>query len=140
MTNLQDLLTAKPLRVRDGVLDFIDGSDADYCENFGDQWTRFRTVQLDSISGKQESRRRFFSETGWNPRDLEGKVLLDAGCGAGRFAEVALEAGARVIAADISEAAFQCRRSLERFPEDRYLVIRADLFALPLLAGSLDGI
>ena len=33
--------------------------------------------------------------TGWNAADLAGKWVLDVGCGAGRFAEVALRAGAK---------------------------------------------
>lgn len=92
------------------------------------------------MTGKQESHDRFWAETGWKPYDLGGKVLLDVGCGAGRFAEVALEAGARVIAVDLSKAVYACQRTLARFPKENYVVLRADLFALPLNPGVFDGI
>ncbi|MHB8734314.1 MAG: class I SAM-dependent methyltransferase [Terriglobales bacterium] len=137
--SLTQLLTRPPVAERDGVLDFLsDGEDA--YRNFGIQWQRFRRVQLDSLNGAADSRDRFFAETGWNPGALTGKLLLDAGCGAGRFAEVALEAGARVVAVDASEAVWACRRTLQRFSADRYLVLRADIFDLPFEMGCFDGI
>ena len=137
---LEEALTRPPLARRAGVLDFIGDDDGDYCANFGLQWTRFRSVQLDSVSGSQESHQRFVSETGWHPDELRGKVLLDAGCGSGRFAEVALELGARVIAVDMSEAVHACHRSLERFPRENWLVLRADVLNLPLRREAFDGV
>lgn len=140
MIDLATLLTKQPLVERDGVLDFIGDGAADYCGNFGDQWNRFRTLQIDSLSGSDESHRRFFAETGWTPAELEGKLILDAGCGAGRFAEVALEHGAFVVAVDLSDAVHACRQTLQRFPRARYMILRADLFDLPLAHKRFDGV
>jgi SAM-dependent methyltransferase len=140
VAHLNDLLVREPLCANDGVLDFISATGRDYCDNFGKQWNRFREVQLDSVTTKSESHDRFFAETGWTPAEIKGKLLLDAGCGAGRFAEVALEAGARVVAVDMSEAAWASRETLDRFSNDDYLVLRADLFDLPLRANVFDGI
>lgn len=137
---LGDLLTRAPRSTTGGVCDFVDSTESDYCQNFGEQWNRFRDVQLDSAADASSSRDRFFAETGWTADEINGKVLLDAGCGAGRFAEVALECGALVVAVDVSEAAFACRRTLDRFCSDDYLVIRADLFDLPLPEGAFDGV
>ena len=135
-----DILIRKPATVRDGVLDYIGGSDADYCGNFGDQWNRFRKIQIDSISGSGESRRRYFDETGFDPAWLKGKLILDAGCGAGRFAEVAVECGAFVVSVDLSTAAYACAETLERFSSSQYIVVRADLRSLPFKKGAFDGI
>lgn len=137
--DLRSLLTREPMRVRDGVADFVAPAD-DYCDNFGAQWNEFRVIQIDSLSGKSESHDRFFAETGWTADAIRGKTLLDAGCGAGRFAEVALEAGARVVAVDLSEAAYACAQTLKRFPSSEYLVIRGDLRDLPLKPASFDGV
>lgn len=109
-------------------------------QTIGFQWRSFRAVQLDSASGEQESRRRFLAETGWRPDELKGKLLLDAGCGAGRFAEVALECGAKVVAVDLSESVYACRQTLHRFSCEDYLILRADLFDLPLKSRSFEGI
>ena len=138
--DLRSLLTSQPKLESNGVLDFVVDGAEDYCGNFGDQWNRFRSIQIDSLSGKSESRDRFFAETGWKPEDLKDKVVLDAGCGAGRFAEIAMESGAYLIAADVSTAVTACRETLSRFPADRYLILRADLFNLPLKPDSFDGI
>ena len=75
-----------------------------YAESFGFQWNRFRQTQLDSHSGHSVSRERFLTATGWEPESLAGKTVLDAGCGAGRFAEIALSCGATVFAVDYSRA------------------------------------
>jgi 2-polyprenyl-3-methyl-5-hydroxy-6-metoxy-1,4-benzoquinol methylase len=105
----------QPVSIRDGVHEYIEGTNADYCANFGEQWNRFREIQIDSMSGMKESHERFFNETGFDPAWLKGKLVLDAGCGAGRFAEVAVECGAFVVAVDLSTAAFACARTLSRF-------------------------
>ncbi len=137
--DLSSLLTREPIDRADGVLDYL-GDGSTYSATFGDQWNRYRAVQIDSMSGSTESRDRFFAETGWNERDLRGKLLLDVGCGAGRFAEIALNCGARVVAVDMSAAAWACRRTVARFHETDYLVLRADLFDLPLQLQAFDGV
>jgi SAM-dependent methyltransferase len=137
--DLRKLLTRTPLHERSGVMDFVSDPD-DYCRNFGMQWQRFRDVQIDSITSTPDSGCRFWAETGWTPTKLADMTILDAGCGAGRFAAVALGAGARVVAMDLSEAAYACAQTLESFPHDRFLVLRADIFNPPLQTGSFDGI
>src|SRR5512147_1581240 len=79
-----------------------------YASSFGFQWNRFRRTQLDSHTGKPIARERFLLRTGYQPTDLEGKRVLDVGCGAGRYAEVALSSGARLVALDYSSAVDAC--------------------------------
>ena len=79
--------------IRDFVPRFV--ASENYTSNFGWQWIRFRRTQLDSHSGTTISRDRFLRSTSWTPAQLEGALVLDAGCGAGRFTEVALSLGAR---------------------------------------------
>jgi SAM-dependent methyltransferase len=109
-----------------------------YADNFGFQWNRFRKTQLDSHSGQSISRDRFLKSTGWTPDSLAGKAVLDIGCGAGRFVEVALSCGATVFAVDYSGAVDACR---ENFPEHPNLhVIQADVYALPFADECFDAI
>ncbi len=109
-----------------------------YAGNFGFQWNRFRTTQLDSHSGRTISRERFLTATGWTPDWLAGKNVLDVGCGAGRFAEAALACGATVFAVDFSSAADACRANFPGHP--RLHVVQADAFALPFPAGFFDAV
>lgn len=69
---------------------------------------------------------------------LAGATVVDACCGSGMDAELLARAGARVIAADISEGcARRARRRAERFGLD-YLVVVADVERLPLRDGAAD--
>lgn len=107
-----------------------------YAAGFGLQWNRFRRTQLDSHSGVPISRDRFFRFTGWTPEELAGKRVLDVGCGAGRFAEVALDAGARLVALDYSSAVDACRANhAGRAGLD---VVQGDIYRLPFAPGSFD--
>src|SRR5262245_6990191 len=74
-----------------GVPRFVDSGT--YASSFGRQWTWFRTVQLDSMNGTDESARTLRACTGWSADQLHGRRVLDAGVGAGRFAECAAQAG-----------------------------------------------
>ena len=109
---------------------------ANYARNFGYQWNRFRRTQLDSHIGRPISRERFLRESGWDPEDLKGKMVLDVGCGAGRFAEVALSFGAHLVAVDFSSAVDACWANFAHHPH--FDVIQADMRALPLRPEQFD--
>ena len=114
--------------IRNFVPRFVPESN--YADNFGMQWNRFRQTQLDSHSGHPISAERFWRSTGWRAEDIAGHWVLDAGCGAGRFAGVALEAGAKVVAVDFSSAADVCYANLKHHPNLH--VVQGDICALPL--------
>jgi len=113
--------------IRNGIPRFVPESN--YADNFGMQWNNFRQTQLDSHSGHPISADRFWLATGWNPAVMRGQWVLDAGCGAGRFAEVALGAGANVVALDYSSAVDACYANLKHYPNLH--VIQADIYTLP---------
>jgi 2-polyprenyl-3-methyl-5-hydroxy-6-metoxy-1,4-benzoquinol methylase len=120
--------------IQQGIPRFVPSSN--YADSFGMQWNHFRQTQLDSYSGQPVSADRFWKATGWTPSDLAGQWILDAGCGAGRFAEVALQAGANVVALDYSSAIEACWANLRHHP--RLHVVQGDLLALPLARDSFD--
>ena len=120
--------------IRNGIPRFVDEG---YAGSFGMQWNRFRTTQLDSASGVQLSTERFYAETGWTREWLRGKLVLDAGCGAGRFMEVAADAGARVVGVDLSSAVEAAALNMRRFPNVD--IVQASLYALPFRPGAFDA-
>lgn len=120
--------------IRNGIPRFVP--EANYADNFGMQWNHFAKTQLDSHSGHPISAERFWKATGWTPESLKGRWVLDIGCGSGRFAEVALSAGAHVVALDYSTAVDACRANLGDDP--RLHVVQGDIYALPFAPGSFD--
>jgi SAM-dependent methyltransferase len=115
-----------------GIARFVPPEN--YATNFGVQWNLFRETQLDSHSGQPISRNRFTASTGWSEKELGGAIVLDAGCGAGRFAEVALSLGGCVVAVDFSGAIDAARDNLKgKGPID---FIQADINALPFAPES----
>jgi SAM-dependent methyltransferase/uncharacterized protein YbaR (Trm112 family) len=117
--------------IRGFIPRFVPASN--YADNFGVQWNTFRQTQLDSYSGHSISADRFWKATGWDPDDLAGQWVLDIGCGAGRFAEVALQAGARVVGLDYSSAVDACYANLKHHPNLH--VVQGDIYALPFPKG-----
>lgn len=118
--------------IRGFIPRFVSGSN--YADSFGFQWNKFRRTQLDSYSGHPISAERFWKATGWTPQQIAGQWVLDAGCGAGRFAEIALRAGARVVALDYSNAIDACYENLGQ--HGNLHPIQGNIFALPFRKGA----
>jgi len=118
--------------VHNGIPRFVPESN--YADNFGMQWNHFRKTQLDSYSGLPISSERFWLATNWTPGDMNGQWVLDVGCGAGRFAEVVLKAGAKLVALDYSSAVDACYSNLMQHPNLH--VVQGDIYALPFALGS----
>ncbi len=120
--------------IRNSIARFVP--EVNYAENFGMQWNHFRQTQLDSYSGHSISAERFWKATGWHQNDLKDQWVLDVGCGAGRFAEVVLNAGAKVVALDYSSAVDACYANLKHHPNLH--VVQGDIYALPFERESFS--
>ncbi len=117
-----------------GIARFVDAQQ--YAASFGFQWHRYQKTQLDNDQ-LRESERHFLAKTALRPEDLKGKLVLDVGCGMGRFAEVATRWGARVVGVDLSAAAEVAAKNLA---DREFTAFQADVFALPFAPESFDVI
>jgi SAM-dependent methyltransferase len=88
----------------DDIIHF--GDTVDYASNFGYQWQKFATTQLDSQTGLNLTRDRLMKESEWNLNDLKGSTILELGSGAGRFTEVLAKTGANIVTVDMSSAIY----------------------------------
>lgn len=113
---------------------FVDSRN--YAAAFGRQWNTFRRAQLDSFSGQPISRDRLERSLGGSLDVVKGRTVLEAGCGAGRFTEQLLGAGANVFACDMSTAVEANRENCAG--SENYFVCQADLLQLPIRQGSFD--
>ena len=114
------------------VVRFVDAQH--YAGSFGFQWLTFPETQLDN-ERSQRSEEDFRRRTGFVPEDLAGKLVMDVGCGMGRFAEVATRWGAEVVAIDLSQAAEAAAANLK---DRNATFFQADVFQLPFQPGSFD--
>ena len=121
--------------IRDGIVRFVP--ERSYADAFGAQWSRYRLTQLDSHTGlpiAAERLRRCLGEELWS--GLEGRQVLEAGCGAGRFTEVLLARGAHVTSIDLSNAVDSNQAG---FPQgQRHRIAQADIQAAPFAERSFD--
>jgi SAM-dependent methyltransferase len=109
----------------------------EYAHTFGYQWNYFDKMQLDSHMGNDLSRERFFATTQWSSR-MEGQFILEAGCGMGRFTQIALETGAKLFSFDLSnavEANFRNNGS-----SDRVQIFQASIYEIPMRKESFDKV
>ena len=116
----------------DGVLRFVDAQE--YAGSFGFQWLKHDRTQLDDESSRR-SELDFTEKTGLTRIDLEGKLVLDVGCGMGRYADVVTRWGARVVGIDLSRAVEAAARNLANRDA---AIFQADVFALPFAGESFD--
>jgi SAM-dependent methyltransferase len=117
-----------------GVPRFVD--EENYADSFGFQWQRYSRTQLDNATCR-DSEEDFCRKTGFSPDLLKGKLVLDVGCGMGRYAEVVTRWGAQVVGVDLSVASEVAARNLAGRD---FVALQADVFALPFAPESFDYI
>src|SRR3989442_516857 len=120
--------------VHGGVPRFVDAGA--YASSFGFQWNAFRTVQLDSRNGTTQSERTLDTTIGWRAEAYRGRLALDAGVGAGRFAEVVAGRGGEVFGVDLTSAVDAAYENIGR--RESVHLAQADIFALPFKDGTFD--
>ena len=118
-----------------GVVRFVDTQA--YAGSFGYQWHKHARTQLDGEESRS-SEVMFHHKTGFTADELCGKLVLDVGCGMGRFADVASRWGARVVGVDLSNATEAASDNLG--DRDSVTILQADVFALPFRPQSFDYI
>ncbi len=96
------------------------------------QWNRFRILR------PEEDRATFRNRTGLSGTDLDGALVLDAGCGMGRYLRVVGETGAVAIGIDLSEAVIAAKELTADFP--KVSITRGDLLRPPFAPGTFDYI
>lgn len=124
--------------IRGGIPRFLDaGTETGSVEAFGDQWNQFNFDEF-----RAHWLEHFVRHTFGGPDFFRGKLVIDAGAGAGMQSRWMLESGARhVILLELSHAVDGVvRHNLSRTPFTNYDVVQCSIDAPPLRAGSVDGL
>jgi SAM-dependent methyltransferase len=101
-----------------------------YAASFGRQWNRY------DVERPEEDEAVFRVKTGVDPAELAGQLVLDAGCGGGRYTKLVARHGARVVGVDLSTAVDKAAALCAGLPDAA--VVQADLLDLPLAEGVFD--
>jgi len=105
-------------------------------DSFGYEWTELYPAHGHTRPEWQAERDIFLEYTRTVPSDFRGRLVLDGGCGNGRYAKLANDWGARVVAVDISAAVeIAVQNVAGRADVD---VVQADLFKLPFRPATFD--
>ena len=112
---------------------FVSGES--YCRSFSVEWTIHKVTQYDRYYGRKLSEERFFKETGWD-RNLSEQIIIEAGCGSGRFTEWALSTGATVLSFDLSQAVEVNKENNGNHPN--LFIVQADISNIPFRKGMAD--
>jgi SAM-dependent methyltransferase len=107
-----------------------------YTSSFSYEWQRFARTQLDSETGRTDTRDRLQASLNFPLEQLGGKLVLDAGCGMGRFAEVVHHFGGTYVGLDYSFAIDAAFANAGRLPGVHF--VQADLFRLPFADNVFD--
>ena len=107
-----------------------------YTSSFSYEWDHFRKTQLDSWTGRSDTRDRLQASLNFPLEQLQDKLVLDAGCGMGRFAEVVQRFGATYVGMDYSYAVDAAYRNAGHLPGVHF--VQADIFDPPFADGAFD--
>jgi len=108
-----------------------------YSNNFGLQWNFFDRTQVDKFSKNKESKLRFETEMKYSNDWIDQKIILDVGCGAGRFLEHSSKKAKLVVGIDLSnsvEAAYENFKDVKNI-----LIVQCDIYNLPFDSNTFDG-
>ena len=111
-------------------------SSENYAAAFGLEWSIHSKTQLDSHTETSISKQRLERCLGKALSELKGLRVLEAGCGAGRFTELMVKAGALVHSIDLSIAVEANRTNIGNVTN--YRVAQADLRRPPYPAETFD--
>jgi SAM-dependent methyltransferase len=102
-------------------------------EAYALQWNRYRIVR------HEEDRATFHNRTGLASCELDQAVVLDAGCGMGRYLRIAAESpAALIVGMDLSRAVTAARELTAS--ETRIAILQGDLLRPPFAPATFDHI
>lgn len=126
----------KIYKIRNFIPRFVESDD--YVDNFSFEWHKHKSTQLDSKRGGNESTENFKRITDFDLTKIKNKLVLDVGCGSGRYADVVSKAGAHTIGIDLSFAVDAAYDNIGKRKNVDF--VQADIFHLPFLDNTFDYI
>lgn len=127
---------SKEFPIINGILRCVHSSDIT-AGGWSVEWKHHSKTRIDKFTGHNFMRKRFYESTCWRD-NLDGQVILEAGCGAGSHTQIVLESKAEVFSFDYSGSVDVVKENLG-FPTNLNL-FQADIYKLPLKKEMFDKI
>ncbi|MCL4552177.1 MAG: methyltransferase domain-containing protein, partial [Candidatus Marsarchaeota archaeon] len=122
-----------------GVPRFV--SQEHYASSFGYEWNRWPRVQFESenvgrpMAGHTTRMWETITEVGDD--GVQGKTVVEFGCGPGRFLDVVRRKGGLAVGIDLSQAVEAARRNFADDPD--VLIVQGDICNPPFAEGAFAG-
>jgi SAM-dependent methyltransferase len=125
--------------ILNGIPRFVDKES--YAQSFGYEWKKWSRVQFESENTAQSmaghTEKMFDAITGFSEPFLRDKLVVEFGCGSGRFLDIARRRGAVAVGMDISMAVEPARQNFNN--DSDVLIVQGDIFNPPFREGSFDA-
>ena len=126
-------------KIKNYIPRFIKSSQKEVI-SFGYQWNSFPLGQIDDKTNIDESSVRLFSETKLNKTNINGKSIIEIGCGAGRFLNIIKRyKPSLLVGVDASNSVDSLFKHLD-LSEENLLIVQADIFNLPFQKNIFDHV
>ena len=126
-------------RIIKGVPRFINKNDLKDSFNF--QWKKWNKLQFEDknigLPMEGHTKKMFYSMTDFKDEMNKDKVFLDIGAGSGRFADVLIANGSKVVCIEVSNSVDQIYKNLSKNRKNA-LIIQCDFEKLPIKNSSID--
>lgn len=126
-------------RILRGIPRFVDKEV--YAQSFGYEWQKWSRVQFEAenVGGPMagHTQRMFDSITGFSEQFLKGKLVVEFGCGPGRFLDMVRRRGGIAVGIDMSMAVEPARENFRGDPD--VLIVQGDILNPPFKANSFDA-
>ena len=108
-------------------------------QNFGFEWIQYARFGWDDpIYNIEREEKVFHYKSLLNPDELTGKVVLDAGCGNGRYTYWAAQHADRVIGIDLGDGVESAAENTQKMKNVQ--IVQGDIFNLPFHDSCIDVI
>lgn len=129
----------KTYSIVNGIPRFVPISN--YAESFGFEWEVFNKTQVDSFNSVGQSEERVRKGMGWSEADVKDKLVLDVGCGSGRFTEIMARWGVKqVVGLDYSTAVEVAKKNTSELGFTTCSFVQGDALKLPFNDGVFDAV
>ncbi len=124
--------------IKGGIPRFIEQEH--YADTFGFEWKKWSRIQFENeninkpMQGHTE--RMFYRITGASEQELSGKLVIEFGCGPGRFIDIVRKSNGIVVGIDMSLAVESARENFQG--DKKVLIVQGDLLNPPFKKDSFD--